>query len=286
MFSKCFKIYKIDLFSIQINDIHAGVLVDSEKGDCGYELLLRSNRFLNLELSLVSNLSRQTMNHAEMGGKAVKNTVNQMNSISESVIESNEMIKSLNAHAKTVSTILNVITAIADQTNLLSLNAAIEAARAGEHGRGFSVVAEEVRKLAEQSQSSAKDIDTIVQGIQKDTENAVQKMALVTEDVKTGVQISNEAIEKFHEILKGTKEITPQMEEVSATTQQIASAIQELNATANELSFIAHENASTSEEVAASTEEQLASMEEISASAQALSSLAEELTQSIAQFKY
>ena len=269
------------------------VSISSEKQTTGVEQTVKALEEIEKGITLITNsstkvsdLSRQTMNHAEIGGKVVKNTVNQMNSINESVTESNEMIKSLNEHAKTVSTILNVITAIAEQTTLLSLNAAIEAARAGEHGKGFSVVAEEVRKLAEQSQSSTKDIDHIVQTIQKETEKAVQKMALVTEDVKIGVQVSNEAIEKFQEILKGTKEITPQMEEVSTTTQQIASAIQELNATANELSFIAHENAANSEEVAASTEEQLASMEEISASAQALSTLAVELTQSIAQFKY
>ena len=167
----------------------------------------------------VSDLSRHTMNQAEIGGKVVSDVVNQMKSISDSVTESNVMIESLNERSKEVSTILNVITAIAEQTNLLSLNAAIEAARAGEHGRGFSVVAEEVRKLAEQSQQSAKEIDAIVQRIQMETENAVQKMAEVNEDVNTGVQISNEAIEKFQQILKGTTEIVPQMEEVSATTR-------------------------------------------------------------------
>ena len=229
----------------------------------------------------VSDLSRHTMNQAEIGGKVVSDVVNQMKSISDSVTESNVMIESLNERSKEVSTILNVITAIAEQTNLLSLNAAIEAARAGEHGRGFSVVAEEVRKLAEQSQQSAKEIDGIVQRIQKETENAVQKMAEVNEDVNTGVQISNEAIENFQQILKGTTEIVPQMEEVSATTQQIASSIQELNSTTNDLSLIAQENAASSEEVAASTEEQLASMQEISAASVSAAKMAEELTQSI-----
>nr|WP_077214870.1 methyl-accepting chemotaxis protein [Bacillus dakarensis] len=234
----------------------------------------------------VAELSQHTTAQAEVGGEAVTKTVNQMNSIHESVSESNSMIKSLYDRSKEVSSILDVITGIADQTNLLSLNAAIEAARAGEHGKGFAVVADEVRKLAEQSQQSAKEIDEIIKRIQKDTESSVQIMARVADDVQVGVQVSNEAIEKFDQILQSTKEITPQMEDVSSTAQQIASAVQEVTATANELADIARGNAATSEEVAASTQEQLASMEEISASASSLSKMAEELKDLIAKFKY
>ena len=233
----------------------------------------------------VSELSGETKKQAEIGGKAVENTVAQMNSIHRSVVESNEMIQSLNEHSKEVRSILDVITGIAEQTNLLSLNAAIEAARAGEHGKGFAVVAEEVRKLAEQSQYSAKQIQNIIERIQMHTERSVQIMQKVTEEVLVGVNISNEAIEKFSNILKSTEKITPQMEEVSAIAQQIASSVQDVASTANELAQIARENASASEEVAASTEEQLASVEEISASANQLSRMAEELKQSISIFK-
>lgn len=269
------------------------VSISSEKQTSGVEQTAKAIDDVAQGISFISNsavkvseLSRHTMTHAKNGGKAVTSTVNQMISIQDSVLESNVMIQSLKERSKEVSSILSVITGISDQTNLLSLNAAIEAARAGEHGRGFSVVAEEVRKLAEQSQQSAKEIDQIVQGIQEEIDKSVQLMVRVTEDVESGVQISHDAIEKFKEILKGTEEITPQMEGISATSQQISASIQEVNATANELSFIAQENAVASEEVAASTEEQLASMQEISASAQSLSKMAEELTESIAIFKY
>lgn len=234
----------------------------------------------------VSDLSYLAATQAEEGGQAVTNTVNQMNSIHESIMESNIMIQSLNGRSKEIRSILDVITGIADQTNLLSLNAAIEAARAGEHGKGFAVVADEVRKLAEQSQQSAKEIYEIVRHIQGDTENSVQIMARVTKDVQAGVQVSHAAIDKFNQILQSTKEITPQIEDVSATAQQMSAAIQEVTALATELAVIARGNATTSEEVAASSEEQLASMEEISTSAQSLSSMAGKLKELISKFTY
>nr|WP_084786585.1 methyl-accepting chemotaxis protein [Bacillus tuaregi] len=234
----------------------------------------------------VSALSHHAMQYAEDGGQAVQNTVAQMQSIYDSVTESNQVIKLLNERSKEVNSILSVITNIADQTNLLALNAAIEAARAGEHGKGFSVVAEEVRKLAEQSQQSAKEIYEIIDRIQIDTGNSVTIMARVMEDVQNGVKVSNDAIDKFNNIIQSTKEMTPQMGEVSAAAQQMIAAIQEVTESSNELAAIAQENAATSEEVAASTEEQLASMEEISSSSKYLSSMAEELNGLVSQFKY
>ncbi|MBY0123814.1 methyl-accepting chemotaxis protein [Bacillus sp. S/N-304-OC-R1] len=234
----------------------------------------------------ISDLANHTTKQAEIGGKAVEDTMSQMNSISEAVKESNETIKSLYDRSKEVSSILDVITGIAEQTNLLSLNAAIEAARAGEHGKGFAVVAGEVRSLAEQSSTSAKEIYNIVQGIQRDTERSVHVMARVTNDVQAGVKVSKEAIEKFNEILQSTKEVTPRMEEVSEFTQEIASSIADISEIAKELTTIAQANAATSEEVAATTEEQLASMEEVSNSAKALTKMAEELNELITKFKY
>ncbi|KAA9011347.1 methyl-accepting chemotaxis protein [Niallia endozanthoxylica] len=236
--------------------------------------------------SKVAELSQHASQYAEDGGQAVQDTVAQMQSIYTTVTESNLIIKTLNERSKEVNSIVDVITGISDQTNLLALNAAIEAARAGEHGKGFSVVAEEVRKLAEQSQHYAKEIYHIVERIQHDTEKSAAVMTRVMKDVQTGVQISQDAIVKFNNIIQSTNEITPQMEEVSAAVQQMAASIEEVTAIANELSAIAEENAATSEEVAASTEEQLSSMDEISTSSKSLSKMAEELYGVVSQFKY
>ncbi len=234
----------------------------------------------------VSNLTRATTEKAEEGGHSVKQTVDQMNLIHASVLDSNTVIRSLYDRSKEIGSILNVITAISEQTNLLALNAAIEAARAGESGKGFAVVAEEVRKLAEQSQNSAGQISDLIKAIQQDTENTVQKMSTVVENVQSGLVVSEDAIQKFSEILSSMKDISPKMDTVADTIKEMLTVVQEVEGTAYEVSDIAKSNAASSEEVAASTEEQLAAMEEITSSSHTLSVMADELHEIIKKYKY
>ncbi|MGG2080951.1 methyl-accepting chemotaxis protein [Lysinibacillus pakistanensis] len=236
--------------------------------------------------SSVTDLSQHATHQADEGGKAVQNTKDQMQSIHVSVTESNQKIQTLHERSQQITSILDVITGIADQTNLLALNAAIEAARAGEHGKGFAVVADEVRKLAEQSQTSAKQIFELIHSIQLETEQSVNIMAKVSEDVQNGLKVSDEAITKFQVILTSMNDIMPKMNEVSSASEQMSASVQEVTAITEDLAFSAQSNASASEDVAASTEEQLASMEEINASAQALAHMADELKQLISQFNY
>ncbi len=233
----------------------------------------------------VAALSKDAHHLAEEGGAFVEKNLKQMQFIHQSIKQSNKVIEELNNRSKEIGKIIQVIGSIADQTNLLALNAAIESARAGEHGKGFSVVANEVRKLAEQSQESAKLISALIADIQKDTDQSVVIMGEVSKNAEAGLSISEATSDKFAQIIQSTKEMGPEMEDVSGAAQQMSAGLQEVSSSANDIATIALGNAAGAQEVAAASEEQLASMEEINSSAKALTKMAEELLVIVNKFK-
>ncbi|MEC1757907.1 methyl-accepting chemotaxis protein [Schinkia azotoformans] len=233
----------------------------------------------------VRDSAQEATSLSEQGYQSLQEAINQMKSIEKGTQNTTDAIKKLNESSKEISKIIGVITDIADQTNLLSLNAAIEAARAGEHGKGFSVVADEVRKLAEESRNSANQIVTLIQEIQKDTETATNEMVQNIKEVDTGKAVIQKTGEAFQHVLNAIHHVNTQIQEVSATSEQISANSEEATASVEQLAQIAKDASDQSQSVAASSEEQLASMEEISASSEALSKLAQELQELIAGFK-
>ena len=143
-----------------------------------------------------------------------------MESINNNVDTLALVVEGLGKRSFEIGAITEVITAIADQTNLLSLNAAIEAARAGEHGRGFAVVSDEVRKLAEQSAQSAQQISQLITLIQEETKKAVKSMEKVSTEVEQGTSAVNEAGKSFNQIQATVNDVTLQVEEVTMTLKQ------------------------------------------------------------------
>lgn len=235
--------------------------------------------------SIVAGLSQTSLEEANQGNESLQKAIHQMNSINESVDQSAKVVKLLGERSKEIEQIISVITGIANQTNLLALNAAIEAARAGEQGRGFSVVAAEVRKLAEQSSQSAQQITELIQEIKSQTDQAVSSMVKGTEDVKVGITLVDDTGHVFSRIVKAAQEVAVQIEEVSATAEQLAAGSEQVSASMTEMTSIAVESSAEAHSVATAAQLQLTTVREISESAVSLTKVADELQEMIDTFK-
>ncbi|QDQ00439.1 methyl-accepting chemotaxis protein [Lysinibacillus fusiformis] len=231
----------------------------------------------------------ETATHAEQlsvdGNNIIKTAVQQMNSIQASIGSLGDVISGLGQRSGEIGQIVEVITGIAAQTNLLALNAAIEAARAGEHGKGFAVVSEEVRKLAEESSSSAQKISELITGIQAETNRAVDSMQFTTKEVETGINNVNIAGASFEKIQHAINEVSVQIQEVSSSVQQMVAGADQMSKSMEQIDGIAQSSAEGTQTISAATEEQLASMQEITASTAALSKMAEDLQEKTNMFK-
>lgn len=261
----------------------------------------------------VSLAAEKTTVAAQNGAQAVERTIAGMEKIKVKVFETANIIKILGTHSQQIGEITQLIDELSEQTNLLALNAAIEAARAGEHGKGFAVVADEVRKLAERSSKATKEIADIIINVKNDTDKAVLAMEEGTNEVEEGSTLANGAGDKLNEIIeniditytkiqeitKATQKISEGSVEVVVAIDSVASITEENFASTNEMSEgsinasnsvndianIATETAATAEEVLASTKELSHSATVLSESAQTLSDMAGELNELISKFK-
>lgn len=235
--------------------------------------------------SAVSKASEETTYKAQLGEGNITQAVTQMRTIENNVIITSKSIKALDERSKEIEKIVVAISDISNQTNLLALNAAIEAARAGEHGKGFAVVADEVRKLAEQSSKSATQITELIQSIQSDTLTTVDQMNTVSEDVLHGVSIIENTGQAFKEILDSAQSLASVVQEVTSITEEIAASTEQVASSFVDVNSITEQATSKTQMVAGLAEEQSASMEEITASAETLSKLASELSEEIGKFR-
>ena len=172
--------------------------------------------------------SEESQHQAEEGGAIVGSTVEEMQGIAREVQGSAETINTLGQKSETIGEIIAVINDIADQTNLLALNAAIEAARAGEHGRGFAVVADEVRKLAERTTEATKEVSQSILGIQTETNSAVQLIEAGSNRVGKGVDLATKAGTALESIVMGSQSVQGMVQDIAAAANEQSSATGEI----------------------------------------------------------
>jgi methyl-accepting chemotaxis protein len=229
--------------------------------------------------------SQETAEFAGKGAEEVERSVDKMRIIAEAVNNSSQAVQKLHERSEQIGEIVNLITSIADQTNLLALNAAIEAARAGEHGRGFAVVADEVRKLAEGSGTAAQQIGELIQEIQMDTARASQAMSEGNKEVQEGVNTALHAKSALDEIVKAVHRMENMVEEITNAAQEQYGGISSVVDTVDSVSSIAQSSSVSTQQVAASVDMQMTTNEHINHLAQNLATLADDLKLRIGKFR-
>ncbi|WNQ12663.1 methyl-accepting chemotaxis protein [Paenibacillus aurantius] len=232
-----------------------------------------------------SSAVTEAASRAEKGDAAVRGAVTQMDNIERLIQELAATISGLSQRSQEIGHIIGMISSIAQQTNLLSLNAAIEAARSGEAGRGFAVVASEIRKLADQTDQSARQISGLITNVQTETGQADQAMNAAILEVGSGLQAVHAAGVLFDEIHSQISSVEGLVRQVSDYSEEISMVTENMVASIRSIADIASTNSDESQNVAASAEEQLASMEEITHSAASLSQMAEDLRALVSRFR-
>ena len=224
------------------------------------------------------------MANIESGSSFIDNSVEQIENVKDNSAQVAGDINNLGELSTKIGDIVKLINGIAEQTNLLALNAAIEAARAGEAGRGFSVVADEIRELAEESSTATDQIDSLIKEIQTGVDNAVSKMDNTEKVVDSSVKAIDETGSSFTEINQAASELRKLIEDISKKAKQVNQNSELVDTTISEIASVSEEAASNSEEVAAASEEQSASTAEIVNAAEELADMANDLTQAVNQF--
>jgi methyl-accepting chemotaxis protein len=276
-----------EMVATTIQEVAEGTARQVERSQESADLMQQlANSVAEIKVTMdhIVEAAQQTADTALNGRSVLETTSGQIEGIRSANVETVQAFEHLYSELGRIIEFVNVITEIASQTNLLSLNAAIEAARAGEHGRGFAVVADEVKKLADQSSKAAGEVRSIVDSAQGSMEHMKLALSGTNKRVDAGVKAMQETNLSFENIVASVEGMLERIRVVAETTEKISNSAQQVFANIEDVASITEESAAGVEEVSAATEQQLASMQEVAASAVALSQLADALQQSVARF--
>lgn len=229
--------------------------------------------------------SQEVLSLTNTGSMLMQSSSEQMKKIDEIVHLAVEKMANLDQQSKQISELVEVIKRIADQTNLLALNAAIEAARAGEQGKGFAVVADEVRKLAEEVSLSVNDITGIVSTIQVESQDVADSLNASYQEVEQGTAQINQTGETFTQISTAVSSVVEHIQTLYDHLTEITTSSQQMNGAIEEIASVSEEAAAGVEETAASAQQMSSSMEEVASSSDSLAESADELNQLLNNFK-
>jgi methyl-accepting chemotaxis protein len=235
-------------------------------------------------IGAVATAAERAAGTAQEGSSAVGQTIQSVQTVQAAVQRSAARVADLGRQSDEIGQIVAAIDDIAEQTNLLALNAAIEAARAGEHGKGFTVVAAEVRKLAERASNETKEITARITAIQRQVAEVVTAMQEGTHEVEQSVALGQQAQQALDGILHVVAETNVQARAISSAATEMTRHVEQVSGAAQQVAAVATQTAAGAEQVSASTEEQSASAEEMAAGAQELAVLAGELQQIVGRF--
>jgi len=232
-----------------------------------------------------SRASEEAARFALEGEQATGEAIDKIEDVRQAIDTLADSVDVLGKRSEEIGDIVGVITSIAEQTNLLSLNAAIEAARAGESGRGFSIVAEEVRKLADGSGKAAERIGELIKEVQVETAKAVKYMDVGAREIVMGTEVVGRSGDSLRKITESVSRTAMMVEQIAHATAEQTGKTLAVDRAIHDIAAVVEQNAASAEETAAATQEQTACMQEISASAQELAEMAQRLEDSVQLFK-
>ncbi len=278
--------------SAQVAKNASGVSINAEKATQGIEQVQKAMEDLSRTIQdvatkseTVAKIVQDTTNFSKEGMELAQKTEQGMQGITKSSNDVNQIIGEIKDQMDKISEIVGLITDLANQTNLLALNAAIEAARAGDAGRGFAVVATEVKSLAVESRASAERISEMIDGLQKQTLNAVNAVTSANNGVREGSDALHETLASFNKIVTSIDKISQNVSEVAAAAEEQAASVEEITASVNEVNGLMQNTTREATDAAAASEESSAAIDQITKVVANVNTIVDKVTKEVSRFK-